>query len=355
MPATARANDERAHMQIFTDVRTVRLNEPLYLTIGNFDGIHRGHQALLRQLQAVAQHAHTGPSARTGLLTFDPHPLRVLRPEVPHKLLTTPQERLLLAGALGIDYGILQPFTLELAGLTPREFMTLLKTHLALAGLVVGPDFALGRGRSGNIQVLQALGQELGYTVTVIEPVDWQGQPVRSSHIRQLLSEGQVAEAAQQLGRWYHVSGTVEEGDRRGRQLGIPTANVRTPPEKLLPADGVYATRTHVHRPGASQAFDSVTNLGLRPTVDGLHRRLETHLLDFPPAGQSDNLYGLTVTVEFIARLRGEQRFASLDALVAQIHADIALARTVLAQEPAGDLPLATALIPAGTGPESSR
>lgn len=325
-------------MQIITDVRSVHLRRPTALTIGNFDGLHRGHQALLLELRRFAAEIadagqHDGlqgaEPVATALLTFDPHPLAILRPDLDLKLLTTPLERLHLAGAMGIDLGIIQPFTQEIAALEPAEFMGRLKRHLNLAALVVGPDFALGRNRAGNPAVLAALGEQLGYRLRVIEPVDWQGHSVRSNAIRGLLAEGRVEEAGELLGRPYHVSGVVIEGDRRGRQIGVPTANLQPPDNKLWPADGVYATRTWLHTTGA--VYNSVTNLGVRPTVDGLHHRLETHLLDFPPAGQSGDLYGQTVTVEFIRRLRGEQRFSGISELVAQIQRDIAAARDLLA------------------------
>lgn len=322
-------------LQLLTDIRSVQLRRPTALTIGNFDGIHRGHQALLRELRRVATALTAANSngvepVAGGMLTFHPHPLAVLRPEISHKLLTTPWERLHLAGELGLDVGIVQPFTRQTATLEAAEFMGLLKRHLKLAALVVGPDFALGRNRSGNLDVLSALGRELDYQVIVIEPVEWQDRSVRSSHIRGLLAEGKVEEAADLLGRLYHVTGKVIIGDRRGRQIGIPTANLQPPPDKLWPADGVYATRTWIHGLDHPRVYASVTNLGTRPTVDGLHHRFETHLLDFPSSGEDGDLYGKTLTVEFTHRLRGEKKFDGLAELVAQIHTDIATARDLL-------------------------
>jgi riboflavin kinase/FMN adenylyltransferase len=322
-------------MQIISDIRTAHLSTPTVLTIGNFDGIHLGHQALLREMGAAAGRiAVNDKRPLTAFLTFDPHPLAVLRPHVAVKLLTTPRERLAIAARTGIDVGIIQPFTPEVAALEPGEFMTLLKRHLKLAALVVGPDFALGRNRAGNLDVLRSLGDQLNYQVVTIEPVHLAEQAVRSSAIRQLLEEGDVSSAAAMLGRYYHVTGEVQEGDRRGRQIGVPTANLDTAPDKLWPANGVYATFTWLGGDAGHTPYLSATNIGVRPTVDGLHRRIETHLLDFPPnnggAGSDGDLYGETLTVEFVARLRGEQRFAGLDALVAQIRADIAATRTLL-------------------------
>ncbi|MEZ4676355.1 MAG: riboflavin biosynthesis protein RibF [Caldilineaceae bacterium] len=277
---------------------------------------------------------------QSGLVTFDPHPLSVLRPKQPHWLLTTPEERLALAAEQGLDFGVIHTFTAETAALSADAFIRLLKQYLGLAALVVGPDFALGRGRLGDIPFLRALGAELDFTVHVIEPVVWEGLSVRSSSIRQALGEGDVTAAATMLGRPYHATGEVVHGEQRGRQIGIPTANLQTPTDKLLPANGVYVTRAHLTVDGRCYHLDSVTNLGVRPTVDGLHRRLEVHLFDFPPDAdatstnetlRNGDIYGQQLTVEFIARLRGEQRFESVDALVGQIHRDMAQARAMLA------------------------
>lgn len=314
-------------MQVFLDVRQAELPGPTAVTIGNFDGLHRGHQALLRQVRSAAAALSQG---RAGLLTFSPHPFAVLRPDFPHYVLTTPQERLALAAEVGMDFGVIQPFTLELAALEPRAFMALLQRHLGLAALVVGPDFALGRNRAGDIPALRALGNEMGFAVVTIEPEEWQGKAVRSSIIRHCLSDGNVAEAAELLGRLYRVPGVVRPGDSRGRTIGTPTANVAADPDRLLPADGVYATYAVLLDTAGPEVYPSVTNLGVRPTVDGLHHRMETHLLDFPPPGRSGDLYGRPIAVDFVARLRGEKRFENLDALVAQIRADIAQARRIL-------------------------
>ena len=331
-------------MHTIDDVRKLHVAGPTVLTIGNFDGIHRGHQALLRRMVSLAQALSQAgdATAQTAILTFDPHPLSVLRPDQPHFLLTTPAERLELAAACGIDLGIVQPFSLETAQLSPRDFMELLVRHLGLAVLVVGPDFALGRNRTGDIDALRALGAAMGFSVEVIEPVETGQHPVRSSRVRELLRTGSVDDAATVLGRAYRVAGPVVLGDQRGRQVGIPTANVHVPANKLLPADGVYATRTLITTFDRVYRFNSATNVGVRPTVDGVHRRVETHILDFPPPGQVDNLYGRTIAVDFLFRLRGEKRFANVGELVDQIHADIAQARILLASpltRSSGELP----------------
>lgn len=321
-------------MLTFRDIRQAQLTGPTALTIGNFDGLHLGHQALLDQLRDVAQNhpARAGQPLHTAFLTFDPHPMTVFRPHEPLLLMTSARERLALAAEHGIDYGIAHPFTRATAALEAHEFMALLKQHLGLAALVVGPDFALGRNRSGNIERLAELGRQHGYSVHVMPPFLLEERPVRSSGIRELLQAGDVAEAARLLGRRYRVEGIVQPGDQRGRSVGIPTANVAAPADKLLPADGVYATRTTFCSPSAVYAYDSVTNIGMRPTVGGTERRVETHLLRFPARTQIDDLYGQTLAVEFLQRLRGEQRFASVQDLVRQIHADIDQAAVWFAQ-----------------------
>jgi len=313
-------------MRIFRDIRDANLPGPTFLTIGNFDGLHRGHQMLLDRLRQNA----TAQAGMSALLTFHPHPLRVLRPGSPLELLTTPEERLALAGELGIDVGVIQPFTPELAQLAPRAFLELLVRHLGLAGLTVGPDFALGRNRAGNLDVLAALGQEMDFALDVIQPVQVVGEEVRSYAIRQALVNGEVERAAGMLGRNYSISGVVVEGDRRGRTIGIPTANLRVDEERLLPADGVYANWVWPDDPATAPRLAGVTNIGMRPTVGGRERRVECHIFDFPQAGESGDLYGKTVTLAFVQRLRPEQRFESLDGLIAQIHRDMAAARAIL-------------------------
>ena len=306
------------------------------LTIGNFDGLHRGHQALLLRMREVADRicSSTGRPALTALLTFEPHPLTVLRPDIPNPLLTTPRERLELSSALGIDIGIIQPFNRETAALEPRAFMALLKRHLGLASLVVGPDFALGRQRAGDIPTLQALGQELGYDGGGHGPC----RPGRRTGPQQ--PRAHPAAGGRRGARSRPAGPSLScQRDRPPRRPAWPHGRhpnrQRAPPaEKLLPADGVYATRTLVATSTAVHVFDSVTNVGRRPTVDGQDRRVETHILHFPAPGQIDDLYGEKVAVDFVAHLRGERRFGSVAELVAQIQKDIVQAQELLASLP---------------------
>lgn len=291
-----------------------------WITIGSFDGVHHGHQALVRELVRQAHNA----GAPAVAITFYPHPAVVLRDLQGPYYLTTPQERAVLLGDLGVDFIITLPFDRALAGLTALEFMQRLAEHIKPVALFVGPDFTLGRNREGNLERLREIGKELNYSVHIVEPARNGGQIVSSSQVRRALLEGDVAGAAALLGRWYAVTGAVVPGDHRGRSIGIPTANLEVPPQRILPASGVYAT--WVRRD--DQRLPSATNVGVRPTFEnqpGLPR-VETHLLDF-----DQDLYGAQLQVEFVERIRPEQRFSSVEALLEQIRLDIARSREVLA------------------------
>lgn len=297
--------------------------QPVFLTIGNFDGVHRGHQMLVTEL-AQAAHASGGLA---GLLTFEPHPLAVLRPNVRVLRLTSNEERAAVLAALGLDFVIVLPFTLDTAATPATDFMQEVTRHLRLRELWVGPDFALGRGREGNTARLAALGQTLGYRVHVVPPYDWQGEPVRSSRVRSLLAdEGAVEAAADLLGRPYQVWGEIVRGAQRGRTLGFPTANLALPADRLVPAHGVYACWAWRGDGAALTGHPAVVNIGVRPSFDNGQPSIEAYLLDY-----DGDLYGETIGLSFIRRLRGEQRFTDISALVAQIRADAESARQVLA------------------------
>lgn len=302
------------------------LDSPANLAIGNFDGVHRGHQALLR---SMVDDAHRR-GRQAGLLTFDPHPTAVLRPDRVHSYLTTVSERLLVLAEITLDFAVVYPFSLETARTPARRFIAQVQQSLQLATLWVGPDFALGRNREGDVASLQTMGTELGFTVHVIEPQLLDGEEVRSGRVRAYLLEGDVQAAARQLGRFYQVTGHVVAGAQRGRSIGFPTANLAVPEGRLLPANGVYATWVHLDDDPLmrGQRLASVTNIGVRPSFDNGQRTVETHLLDF-----DGNLYGRPLKLQFVARLRPEQRFASIDALVTQIARDAAAARQLLLEE----------------------
>lgn len=295
----------------------------VWLTIGTFDGVHLGHQTIVRRLVQQA-HAAGAPAA---VLTFHPHPAVILRGAPEAYYLTHPDERVKLFQQLGIDVVITHPFDRQVAGLSALEFLERLKRHLGLRRLLVGPDFALGRGREGDIPRLRELGFQLGYELEVIERVDINGENISSSRIRQLLLQGEVKKARGMLGRHYHVSGLVVHGDGRGRKIDIPTANLEIWPGRLLPAIGVYACWVGYR----GQVLPAVTNIGVRPTFGdqdpGL--RLETHILDFRA-----DLYGQELSVYFVDYLRPEHRFPNVVALLEQIRADIQQARQILTDPP---------------------
>jgi riboflavin kinase/FMN adenylyltransferase len=288
------------------------------VTIGNFDGVHLGHRAILDLVRQRAREL----GGQAVVVTFNPHPVKVLRPEVNLPLLTTQDQKLKLLADAGLDAVVVLPFSLKFAALPAREFVRqYFCERLRAREVVVGHDYCFGRGREGNIDLLREMGAVHGFTVQVVWGVEVQGAVVSSSLIRAMLRLGKVKEAGQLLGRPYVVTGQVVQGKGRGAKLlGVPTANILTPNE-LLPASGIYAVR--VSRCDA--ILPGVANIGTCPTFDNSELSLEVHLLDF-----SGDLYGEPLEVQFVARLREEQRFPSLEALAAQIHADIAVARQVL-------------------------
>lgn len=297
--------------------------EGAWVTIGSFDGVHRGHQAIINQLVHGA-HAAGQPAV---VVTFFPHPVVVLRGVHGPIYLTSDDERARLLADLGVDHVITHTFDQELASQTAQQFMQTLVDHLRLARLVVGFNFALGRDRQGDIPTLRQMGETLGYTVEVVAPTEINGQAISSTRIRQLITQGQVSEATQLLGRWYRLSGRVVHGDGRGHTIGIPTANLSIWPERVVPSLGVYATLASIH----NHRVPAVTNIGLRPTFETnpVLPRIESHLLDY-----SEDLYDMELQLDFVKFLRSEQRFSSPTALIDQIHQDILNAREVLPYVP---------------------
>jgi len=309
-------------METFFGFPSQPSDRPTCLTIGNFDGVHRGHQTLIAGMVETA-HAAGGVA---GLLTFNPHPLAVLHPEIPLHYLTTVEERSEILAALGLDFVLILPFTRETVGISAASFMANLAERLGLRELWIGPDFALGRGREGDARRLAALGREAGYEVRVVPTFDCQGEPVRSSRVRALLvEEGAVDRAAALLGRPYRITGKVMGGARRGRRLGFPTANLAVSPERLVPAYGVYACWAWRE----DQGYPAVVNVGVRPSFDNGQPTVEAHLLDF-----NEDLYDETLGLSFIQRLREEKRFADIADLITQIRSDTVEARRILADPP---------------------
>jgi riboflavin kinase/FMN adenylyltransferase len=296
------------------------------LTIGAFDGVHRGHQHLIGG--AVRRARELG--CQSAVLTFDPHPDLVIHPDRERLYLTSLEERAELIAKLGVDLLIVMPFTRETMGLSAQDFMERVRQAVALRELWIGWDFALGRKREGNLARLRELGQQLSYTV---HPVDAfmlaDGTPISSTRIRNALAEGDLDTAAMLLGRPFAVQGPVVEGDRRGRTIGFPTAKIAVDQQHVLPADGVYICAAEV----GGRRYSAVTNIGLRPTFDGTRRKVEAYLLDF-----TDDIYGETLRLTLRQRLRGEKKFDGIAALVAQITADVAASRDWLKEHPASQL-----------------
>ncbi len=312
------------------------LSKGTAVTVGNFDGVHLGHQALLRMTCERAAATGTIPVA----MTFDPHPLEVLTPHAPPRL-TTPQARLALLEASGMALVLLVRFTPEFAAMSPESFVRrVLLGSLHMRDLLLGYDFTLGKGRSGTPDMLARLGQSEGFTVDRLDALSVHDEVVSSTRIRELLRQGQVWEASTLLGRLYSVRGEVIHGKKRGGDLlGFPTANL-APTETMLPKPGVYVT---LATPSASagnglpavtaptritpETRPAVTNIGYNPTFGPGALSVETHLLDF-----EGDLYGQHLEVAFVERLRGEVSFTGPDALVAQIRKDTAQARKILEQ-----------------------
>jgi riboflavin kinase/FMN adenylyltransferase len=296
------------------------------VTIGVFDGVHRGHQRI------VARAAELG--AERGLpvvaITFDPHPDEVTRPGSHPPFLCSARRRAELLGGLGVDAVCMIPFTLDFSRLDPDEFVRqVLVERLHAAAVVVGEDFTFGHKARGDVPLLAKLGEKYDYTSEGLPLLVLDGVTVSSTSIRALLSEGDVTEAAKALGRPHRVEGVVVRGHQRGRQLGFPTANVESPPHTAIPADGVYAgwLATLDESGTETNQWPAAISIGTNPTFDGQVRTVEAYALD-----RTDlDLYGLHAAIDFAVRLRGTLRFDSIDALVAQMHLDVAQTREICA------------------------
>lgn len=323
-------------MQVWTDLSQVPEGfGPSVVTIGNFDGVHRGHQAVLARIVELAR----AGGARAVAVTFDPHPAVVHRPASAPELITGLDDRLELLAATDLDAVLLVEYTLDLAALTPDEFVTrYLVEGLGARTVVVGHDVRFGKDNSGTLATLVELGAAHGFEVVAVDDVGTCAPPLgtgsqrwSSSAVRALLAEGDVAQAAEVLGRPHRVSGTVVHGDARGRELGFPTANLGGI-TGMVPADGVYAGR--LLRPGLAQAepehpdtrLPAAISIGTNPTFDGVERRVEAYVLDRDDL----DLYDEEVVLELVGRLRPTLRFEGIEPLVAQMRDDVARAREIL-------------------------
>ena len=298
------------------DPRPLRWSHPV-LALGNFDGVHRGHRKILDRVRRVASER----GATSVVMTFDPHPPRIVRPDKAPPLLMTTAQRLEAIETTGVQGTAIVRFTSELSKWDPETFVqTVLVDWLRVSEVWVGANFLFGRDRAGTFTLLRSLGARFGFNAEKIDPVRYKDFVVSSTRVRRLINEARVDEAGALLGHQYFVDGTVVQGDQRGRTIGFPTANLSTENE-LWPPHGVYATTATVE----GLVYPSVTNIGVRPTVDQSGRvSIETHLFNV-----DRNLYGARMRVGFVQRLRDERTFESLDALKTQIQADCDRARVL--------------------------
>ncbi|MBN1652710.1 MAG: bifunctional riboflavin kinase/FAD synthetase [Deltaproteobacteria bacterium] len=295
---------------------------------GNHDGVHLGHRALIYRARAYAGER----GWRAVALTFDPHPTQILAPDRVPPLLTTIERRCELMKGAGADQVIVQQFGEEFASLSPEDFMQKwLFESLNARALVVGPNFGFGNRRSGDVQTLRRLGKKYDFEVLVVEPIRDAEEIVSSSAIRHAISKGDLQKATRYLGRVHEVSGKVVPGDKRGRELGFPTANLSCD-SVLLPPDGVYAVAARKISPLHSELLYGVANIGVRPTFQA-GRSVEAHLFDF-----DEDLYGATLRIGFVTRIRGEKSYQTADQLRKQIEKDSNLARALLPQIEKGEL-----------------
>jgi riboflavin kinase/FMN adenylyltransferase len=290
---------------------------PTHATIGTFDGLHRGHQALLKPLIAGARRA----GAASVLVTFEPHPRCVVDPNHCPASLTTVDEKAWLLDQLGLDHLVVIPFTAQVAALSPAAFMERLLRGMELRHFVSGENFRFGQGRRGDNEFLRRLGVRHGFSVEVVPTLSRGREPVSSTRIRRLILLGQMRAAAQLLGRDYLFRSIVEHGVKRGRELGFPTANLRIAPNKLIPASAVYAARVQLD----GETRQGALSVGFRPTFGGHNLTVEVFIMDF-----EGDLYDQVLSVWFVQRLRGEKRFASVPGLQHQMTRDVENARRIL-------------------------
>ena len=297
------------------------LEKPLknpVLTIGNFDGVHRGHLALFDKVKELARDIQ----GQSVVMTFEPHPVKVVKPGNGPKLITPVEQKLRLIEEAGIDVILCLPFNKEFAAISATGFVSeLLVKKIGVKEIVVGYDYSFGSGREGNIDLLRKMGEDLSFKVNVVEPIYLNSTLVSSTSIRNLVKDGDLAEAKRLLGRDYQITGIVKTGMGRGKKiLGFPTANL-TPVDELIPKKGVYAVKAYIH----DKWYNGVCNIGINPTFGGTSLSIETHILDF-----SEDIVGKKFTIKFIARLRDEKTYKNKDELAEQIEKDVIKAREIL-------------------------
>jgi riboflavin kinase/FMN adenylyltransferase len=304
-------------MLVEEELARLSVKKDTLLTIGVFDGVHLGHKYLISQLKEYARQQNL----LSGVITFRQHPQEVLSSQSQLPFLTDLSQRADLLKNEGIEAIIILSFTHELAQLSARQFLSLLKEYIRMRGLVIGYDFALGRNKEGNTDALRALGQEMGFSLIVVPPIIIDGEVVSSTAIRNALAEGDMNRVQNLIGRPFHLHGSVIPGAGRGMDLGFPTANLDIDTEQALPAEGVYATWTYID----NKACQSVTNIGYRPTFGDSERTVEVYLLDY-----HSDLYEHELKIDIVERLRGEKKFNTVEELKKQLTKDVEQGRTIL-------------------------
>ena len=307
-------------MQLDQELAGFQENRDSLITIGVFDGVHLGHKFLINKLKELASQR----GLRSVVITFGKHPHEVLAPHSQPPFLTDSGEKADLLKKEGVDSVIILTFTKRLSRLSARAFLELLQKKLRMRGLVVGPDFVMGRDSEGDIATLHRLGREMGFTLTVIPPALKDGEIVSSTTIRNALAEGNMEKVRLLMGRRFSLHGKVVRGTGRGASLGFPTANLDILPNQAIPADGVYLTLVYVE----SKVYRSLTNVGTNPTFGNSRRTIESHLFDLKGA-----LYGHEIRIEFIGKLRDERKFINPEELARQINLDIQRAKEMLKVE----------------------
>ena len=307
------------NMLLITDLKQIKETfKNSIITLGNFDGLHLGHQELIRMVTTRAK--ETGAAGM--VVTFRPHPLKILAPEKCPPLISIYEEKIEFFEKLGIDILVKIPFTREFSLMPPHDFVkNILCDLLGAKEIFVGYNYRFGKGREGNIQKLREFGKEFGFTVREIEQISLNGEVLSSTRIRQLLIEGEVEYASRLLGRPYAITGVVVKGDGRGKLLGFPTANIASK-HMIVPSDGVYAVRIFAR----DKYYDGVVNIGMRPTFNKYETTIEVHIFNF-----NEDLYGEEISLFFIKRIRDEKKFANVEELISQIRKDIKIARSALA------------------------
>ena len=302
---------------ISAELKKAKIAKESLITVGVFDGVHRGHQSLMNCLVTQAK----SQNVASGVVTFSNHPRTVISETFDPNYLTSLEERIRLIKETGVDFVIPISFTKEVADLKADNFTKLLQIELKMKGLVVGPDFQMGKNREANVSKLSTLGAKQGFTLNVIDVKEIKGLTVRSTSVRDALREGKIEEASKILGRNHSIEGNIVEGEKRGRELGFPTANFDIPADICMPANGIYATFIHIN----GKQYLSATSIGTNPTFDAKQRTVETYIMDF-----NQNIYGFRPKLEFVSKLRDEIAFDSINLLIEQMTKDVEKAKNIL-------------------------